>query len=133
VTVLRNGGNQNLSVALAELPDRPRDDSEETSSNGGGTGNERYGLSLRVMTAEFAERYGLDATDQGLLVTRVDPAGSAATAGIREGDLIQEVNRRPVRNVADFNTAIQQSGARPALLLIKRRNNVTFLTLRPGS
>ena len=133
VTVLRNGGSQNLSVALAELPDRPRDDSEETSSNPGGTGNERYGLTLRVMTAEFAERYGLDAQDQGLLVTRVDPAGSAASAGIREGDLIQEVNRRAVRNVADFNTAIQQSGARPALLLIKRRNNVTFLTLRPGS
>ena len=132
VTVLRNGGNQNLSVALAELPDRPRE-SEETSSNGGGTGNERDGLTLRPMTAEFAERYGLDATDQGLLVTQVDPAGSAASAGIREGDLIQEVNRRPVRNVADFNTAIQQSGARPALLLVKRRNNVTFLTLRPGS
>jgi Do/DeqQ family serine protease len=133
VTVQRNGRDQNLSVALAELPDRPRDTDEETSSNEGGTGNERYGLSLQVFTAENAQRYGLDPEDQGLLVTRVDPAGSAADAGIRQGDLIQEVNRRPVRNVADFNAAVQQSGARPALLLVKRRNNVTFLTLRPGS
>ena len=132
VTLQRNGRDQNLSVALAELPDRPRE-SEESSSNNGGTGNERYGLSLQVFTAENAERYGLDPQDQGLLVTRVDPAGSAASAGIRQGDLIQEVNRRPVRNVPDFNTAIQQSGSRPALLLVKRRNNVTFLTLRPGS
>jgi len=86
-----------------------------------------------VFTAESASRYGLDADDQGLLVTKVDPAGSAATAGIRQGDLIQEVNRRPVRNVPDFAAAVQQSGSRPALLLVKRRNAVTFLTLRPGS
>ena len=133
VTVQRNGRDQNLTVALAELPDRPRDADDESSSNNGGTGNERFGLSLQVFTAENAERYGLDPQDQGLLVTRVDPSGSAANAGIRQGDLIQEVNRRPIRNVADFNAAIQQSGARPALLLVKRRNSVTFLTLRPGS
>jgi Do/DeqQ family serine protease len=131
VTVQRNGRDQNVSVALAELPDRPRE-TEETSSNGS-TGNEKYGLSLQVFTAEMAQRYGLDPEDQGLLVSRVDPSGSAATAGIRQGDLIQEVNRRPVRNVADFTAAVQLSGSRPALLLVKRRNAVTFLTLRPGS
>ena len=134
LTVVRNGRDEQLSVALAELPDRPRDDGEETSSNGGGgTSNEKFGLSLQVFTAESARSYGLDAEDQGLLVTRVDPAGSAAAAGIRVGDLIQEVNRRPVRNVTDFSAAVQQSGTRPALLLVKRRNLVTFLTLRPGS
>ena len=133
LTVLRNGHDQSIPVSLAELPDRPREEGEETSSNEGGTGNEKYGLTLQVYTAASANRYGLDPDDQGLLVTNVNPTGSAATAGIRQGDLIQEVNRRPVRNVADFNTAVQQSGARPALLLIKRRDAVTFLTLRPGS
>lgn len=132
LTVLRNGRDQSFAVSLAELPDRPRDADEETSSNGSGTG-EKFGLTLQVFTAENASRYGLDAEDQGLLVTRVDPAGSAAAAGIRQGDLIQEVNRRPVRNVSDFAAAVQQSGSRPALLLVKRRNAVTFLTLRPGS
>jgi len=132
LTVLRNGRDEQLPVALAELPDRPREDGEETSSTGP-TSTDKFGLSLQVFTAENASRYGLDGEDQGLLVTRVDPAGSAATAGIRIGDLIQEVNRRPVRNVADFAAAVQQSGTRPALLLIKRRNAVTFLTLRPGS
>ena len=133
VTLLREGRDQNVSVALAELPPRPRDDGEETSSNGGPTGNERYGLSLQVFTSNFAERYGLVPQDQGLLVMRVDPNGSAAAAGIKTGDLIQEVNRRPVRNVPDFAAAIRQSGSRPALLVVKRRSEVTFLTLRPGS
>src|SRR5688572_29917532 len=70
VTVQRDGRDQNVSVALAELPPRPRDDGEESSSNGGSTGNERYGLALQPFTANLAERYGLDPQDQGLLVTR---------------------------------------------------------------
>ncbi|HET8780786.1 MAG TPA: DegQ family serine endoprotease [Pyrinomonadaceae bacterium] len=133
VTLLRDGRDQNVSVALAELPPRPRDEDEETSSNEGPASNQRYGLSLQVFTPNSAGNYGLDAQDQGLLVTRIDPNGSAYAAGIRQGDLIQEVNRRPVRTVADFNAAVQQSGARPALLLVKRRDRVTFLTLKAGS
>ncbi|HEX5834581.1 MAG TPA: DegQ family serine endoprotease [Pyrinomonadaceae bacterium] len=135
VTVVRNGRDQNLQVALAELPDRARRDTEETSGNGNGPGvnNQKFGLRLQPLTPDAASRYGLDADDQGLLVTQVDPAGSAASAGIRQGDLIQEVNRQPVRNFAEFSSAVQQSGARPALVLVKRRNAVIYVTLRSGS
>lgn len=133
LTLMRNGREQNVQVTLAELPDRPRADTEESSSGGGTSGTERFGLALQPLTAEMASRYGLAADDQGLLVTRVDPSGSAAGSGIRQGDLIQEVNRQPVRTLADFNSAVRRSASRPALVLIKRRNNVVFLTLRPGS
>lgn len=137
VTVMRNGRDQNLQVALAELPDRPRadTDSEESGSNGNGPGvnNQKFGLTLQPLTADNASRYGLDTGDQGLFVTRVDPNGSAASAGIKQGDLIQEVNRQPVRTFAEFSSAIQQSGNRPALVLVKRRNNVIYVTLRQRS
>ena len=133
VTAVRNGRDQNFQVALAELPDRQRPDSDEESSSTEGTGNEKFGLSVQPLTAEMASRYGLDADDQGLLVSRVDPNGSAANAGIKQGDLIQEVNRQPVRTVPAFMAAIQQSGARPALVLVKRRNNVVYLTLKANS
>jgi len=134
VTAVRNGGDQKFQVALAELPDRERPESEEeTTSTNSGTGNQKYGLSLQVLTADSAQRYGLDADDQGLLVTRVDPNGSAAEAGIRQGDVIQEVNRQAVRSVPDFSAAMQRSGARPALVLLKRRNQVIYLTLKASS
>ena len=134
LTLLRNGREQNVQVTLAELQDRQRPDSEESSgNNGGGVGNERFGLTLQPLSAETASRYGLEADDQGLLVTRLDPAGDAASAGIRQGDLIQEVNRQPVRTVAEFSSAIRQSGSRPALVLVKRRNAVVYLTLKAGS
>jgi S1-C subfamily serine protease len=133
VTAVRNGGNEKFQVALAELPDRERPESEEDTSSTTGTGNSKFGLTLQTVTADMAQRYGLEADDQGLLVTKIDPNGSAAEAGIRQGDVIQEVNRQPMKNVADFNAAMQRSGARPALVLLKRRGQVIYLTLKATS
>ena len=133
VDAVRDGREQKFQVALAELPERkaePSEDESDDAGNGAARSTGKYGLTLQNLTADAAQRFGLDANDQGLLVTRVSPDGSAANAGIRQGDLIQEVNRKPVRTVADFSAAIQQSGARPALLLIKRRDAVIYLTLR---
>ena len=134
VTVVRNGREQNVQVTLAELPNRQQPNSDDDSGEQGATGgSERFGLTLQPLTSDSAQRYGLDADDQGLLVTRVDPSSNAATAGIRPGDLIQEVNRQPVKTFAEFTSAIRQSGSRPALVLIKRRNNVIYVTLKAGS
>ena len=131
---MSNGRNQNYQVALAELPDRPRPETEESSSGtGASTGNEKFGLTLQPLMPQMVSRYGLEDGDQGLVVTKVDPASNAANAGIRPGDLIQEVNRQPVRTFAEFNAALQQSGAKPALLFIKRRDQVIYVTLKPGS
>ena len=134
VTALRNGRDQNFHVALAELPDKaePASD-EESTNNSGAAGSGKFGMTVQPLTAETAQRLGLDANDEGLLVSRLDPSGSAAESGIRQGDLIQEVNRQPVKTVADFSAAIQRSGAKPALVLVKRRNAVIYLTLKANS
>jgi serine protease Do len=132
VTFLRDGREQTVQVTLAQLPEGPRPEEESTKGDPPSP-NQKFGLTVQPLTADLASRFGLDADDQGLLVTRVDPAGSAANAGIRQGDLIQEVNQRPVRSAPDFGAAIQQSGTRPALLLVKRRNAVIYVTLKPGS
>ena len=133
VTAQRNGRAQNYQIPLAELPDRPRQDTDEDTSTTGPTGNEKFGLTVQPLTAESASRNGLESSDQGLLVTRVDPSGAAADAGIRQGDLIQEVNKQPVKSVPEFSAAIRQSGARPALVLVKRRNAEIYMTLKAES
>ena len=134
VTLIRSGREQRVQVALAELQlSRERPESEESSNREDPAGNERFGLTLQPLTAGSASRYGLEAEDQGLLVAKVDPASQAAIAGIRQGDLIQEVNRQPVRTFAEFTSAIQQSGTRPALILVKRRSAVIYVTLRTTS
>jgi Do/DeqQ family serine protease len=132
LTVLREDREQNFRLSLAELPERPRQEGDEGSGEEV-TSSGKFGLTLQPLTAEMASHLGLAANDQGVVVMKVDPVGSAADAGIRQGDLIQEVNRRPVRSQADFNAAVQLSGARPALVLVKRRDTVTYVTLKPGS
>src|SRR6476620_8974263 len=133
VSALRDGREQNFQVALAELPARKPAEGEDESEGDSTVGSGKFGLTLQNLTADAASRLGLDPGDQGLLVTRINPAGAAANAGIRQGDLIQEVNRKPVRTLAEFSAAVQQSGTRPVLLLIKRRDAVIYVTLRQDS
>ena len=130
LTLLRDGRETKVQIKLAELPARaPEGGAEGTGPGGQNSG--RFGLTLEPLTPDMATRLGLDASEQGLVVIRIDPSGTAAEAGIRQGDVVQEVNRQPVRTLAEFNAAVQRSGARPALVLLNRRGNVIYLTLRP--
>jgi S1-C subfamily serine protease len=45
--------------------------------------------------------------------------------------VIQEVNRRPVTNVAAFERAVRQAGSDPVLLLVNRGGNTQFLVVEP--
>jgi S1-C subfamily serine protease len=54
-------------------------------------------------------------------------------AGIRSGDVIQEVNRQPVDSVADLRAALRQSSDKPALLLINRQGAAIFVTVKPAN
>jgi S1-C subfamily serine protease len=65
-----------------------------------------------------------------LIVTEVDPYGPAADAGIRRGDVIEQVNQQPVRSVADLRTAIERAGKNPLLLLVNHRGTTIFVTIR---
>jgi Do/DeqQ family serine protease len=134
VSALRDGKEENFQVALAELPEeKPTNSEDQTDSDATAGRTGKFGMTLQPLTNDAASRVGLAVNDQGLLITRVTPEGSAADAGLRQGDLIQEVNRRPVRTIADFTTAVQQSGTRPVLLLVKRRDAVIYVTLRQES
>ena len=132
VTVLRDGREQQLRVALGELTSSGDSGRDE----GGGGGEEqgeggRLGITVTPLTPEVAERMRLPADRQGLVVTAVDPAGPAAEAGLRHGDLIEQANRQPVRSVEDLRAAIQAAGERPLLLLVTRGENTIFVTVRP--
>ncbi|MFN2530048.1 MAG: DegQ family serine endoprotease [Pyrinomonadaceae bacterium] len=133
VTAFRNGSEEKFEIALAELPERTAREGDQNGDGAGDSGSGKFGLTLQPLTPEVASRVGFAANDQGLVVTKVDPNGTAADAGLRQGDLVQEVNRRTVRTIAEFSAAVQQSGTRPALVLVKRGNAVIYLTLRPGS
>lgn len=133
LTVLRDGQTLEMTATLDEFetadantnpPNGQSPEAEKQSQNG------KLGLSLQPVTPEVAKQLGLS-ENEGLLVTDVDPAGPAAEAGIARGDVLLEIDRTAVNSTEDVQSALQQTGERPVLLLISRKGQTLFLTVRP--
>ena len=109
--LMRDGRKQSAQLKLAE---RPRDE---------GIGDPQpiqrrnappvdpdalLGLTVRDLDPAFARRMELPrAIQQGVVVVRIDPAGAAFVPPMRRGFVITEINRQPVRSVADFDRIVK--------------------------
>jgi Do/DeqQ family serine protease len=130
LTVSRDSREQPLRVTLGELPaGSARGEREESTGAREDAGG--LGLSAQPVSPALAERFNLKGARQGLVVTDVTAAGPAAEAGLQTGDVIEEVNRQPVRTIAELQTALKGAGTRPALLLVNRGGDSLFLPVRP--
>jgi serine protease Do len=124
VTIVRGGRTQNVTVRLAELP-QTADGAPPAAAP---TANEgALGLSVAPVSRQKAESLGLDGA--GVEVTRVDPEGPAAEAGIREGDVLEEVNGTGIRSAADLRRAVNASRGRPALVLVRRGDDSLYVAV----
>lgn len=80
------------------------------------------GLRVKNLTSESAERYGHD-SERGVVVTRVNPGSPAARAGIKVGDLIQEIEWKEIQNVDDYTQRINNlKGESKVSLYVKAQN-----------
>jgi serine protease Do len=79
------------------------------------------------LDADTAKELGLPASTKGVLVTDTDPSSPKADSGLRKGDVIQEVNHLPVRNVAEFEQALHKAGREDALSLVNRSGTTLFI------
>jgi serine protease Do len=125
LAVLRNGSERNLTVKLGELP--TTEASIEHEGNGGSS-SALSGVSVEDLNAQYAKELGLPASAQGVVVTQVGPSSAASEAGLRRGDVIQEVNRKPVKNTSDFEHAVAGS-KEDTLLLVNRHGSTIYLTV----
>jgi Do/DeqQ family serine protease len=127
LSVWRNGAQQQLRVRLGELT--PQNEAAGNLGGRSGGAGGRLGITVEPLTPDLAAQLRLRRGTQGMVVTEVVPGGPAGQAGIREGDVIQEVNRQPVRSVDDIRTALQRSGDRPPLLLVNREGQTIFVSV----
>jgi serine protease Do len=67
-----------------------------------------------------------------VVISDLDPSGAAAGAGLREGDVIQQVNGKPVRSGEELKAGLDAANDRPAVLLITREGASIFVPLRGG-
>jgi len=136
LTVLREGKEQELTATLDEfnVEQAKRDNAnpnDDRNSSPRGNQNGKLGLSLQPVTPDVARQLDIPDNSGGLVVTEIDPNGPAAVEGIARGDVILEINRQPVSSVDEVQSALDRSGDRPILLLINRRGQTIYLTVRP--
>ena len=87
------------------------------------------GMRLQPLTEELAQQFGYEGSS-GVLVAEVEPGSAAAEAGIRRGDLIEEVNRVDINNPQDVKQAIRESGKKTVLLLVRNSEASRYLALQ---
>jgi serine protease Do len=132
LTVLRDNREQKIRATLGEFSQESaqNENENENAPNSRGDGG-KLGISVEPLTPELAQELNLRPGTQGVVIDSVDPAGPAAAVGLQRGDVIQEVNRQPIRSVEDLRSAIDKNGSKPALLLINRRDDTIYLAVRP--
>jgi S1-C subfamily serine protease len=132
LTVLRDNREQKIRATLGEFSEETaRAQNENQGTNPNGEEGGKLGISVEPLTPEIAQQLQLRPGTTGLVIDTVDPTGPALTAGIQRGDVIQEVNRQPVRTPQDLRAAIDKNGNKPALLLINRQGDTFFIPVRP--
>jgi S1-C subfamily serine protease len=118
VGIVRDGADKTVTVKLdeAEVSRRAaRDDAEPAAADKGTLG------------------IAVERGQKGLVVTDVNPDGRAADAGLKEGDVILEVNRQAVQSVDELRTAVRKTTDRPVLLLVERDGHTVFVTVRAAN
>jgi serine protease Do len=120
--LLRNGNPTDATVTLGELPTTP----EQAKAEEGSAQGALEGVTLQNLDLDTAKQLGLPASTSGVVVTDISPSSPVAMSGLRRGDVIQEVNHQPVKNVAQAEDAIRKAGSN-VLLLVNRQGNTMFI------
>jgi len=123
--LLRDRQERDIAVTLAESSTKAE---SEVNPAGNAIPGTRLGISVEQLTPQIARQLNLPSEIKGVVVTDVTP-GSPADERVQRGDVIQEVDRKPIMTVDQFQRAIQQAGNQPVLLLIDRGGEHLYMVL----
>jgi serine protease Do len=135
LTVARDGAQQELVATLDEFntetaatnPNNQSPNDNNPAPQPGG----KLGVTLQPVTPQIAAQLEIPADTKGLIVTEIDPNGAAAAQGVVRGDVILEVNRQTVTTAEDVQNALTNAGDKPILILVSRRGQTIYLTVKP--
>jgi serine protease Do len=128
VGVVREGKELTITVVVADMPDRK----EPKAAAAVREGIAFFGITVQEPSAVVRERLHLQEA-KGVVVTGVAPASLAAEAGFLPGDLIVEINRKPVSTLEGFTSAVNAiPPGKTLLVLVKREGRGLYLTVSPS-
>jgi serine protease Do len=116
VTVLRDGSAKHLEVTIRELPGTEalaKNDAKKDSDEG--TLN---GVTVSDIDSQARQQFDLPGHVKGVVVTEVAPDSAAAEAGLKPGDVIQEINRKPVKTAEEAVKLTENPSDKTSLLRV---------------
>ncbi len=121
--VLRDGKDKELNVDIGEMP---KDVASLTRQPEAPTNGNHV---LSGITVEPVRKKN---GGEGVVITRVKQDSPADQAGLRQGDIILELNRKEIQTIEDFKQATSELGEQSsALILLKRGKGTIFLSIKP--
>jgi serine protease Do len=117
VDVHRDGRERTFTVTIGELPGGP------TKVEQNDRREEVWGMTVANISPDMVRRFRLEPGRQGVVVIAIAPGSPAESAGIRVGDVIEEVNRLAIQSRVDFDKAIEASRDSDSLLFLTRRGD----------
>ena len=114
VEVLRNGKEKTLTVTVKQLPG-----SEELAQNDNANGEDTgtlNGVAVGDLDQRTRREFNIPKDVQGAVITQVEPDSAAAQAGLKPGDVIQSINRHPVKNADEAVRLTEHTTKKKTLL-----------------
>ena len=141
MTIMRDGKRMSLPVTVQEMPSHytslAREEGEDGNAEKNGDSNdpmsfEELGIDVRELTPQMAQQLGVKDA-KGVVVGTVKPGSAADEAGLREGMVIETVNKKPVTNADEFKAAMKHVSLKAGLIFqVRTANGTTLLAIRKG-
>ena len=113
--IIRDGKEKTMRAELGKLK------SEQTSTETKQKFEKMLGFNVAPFNRQMAEKYDLNKSLEGVVITQIDQNSPAYRSGLKEGDLVSAVNRQSIRNMDDFNKIVDE---------LKKGETVLFRVVR---
>jgi serine protease Do len=131
LAVWRDGKEQRVQATTGELPGEGGE-SKLGKGSDSAAGHAKLGLGLQTLTPQIGEQLELPKGLKGAVIGQVQPGSPAEDAGLQRGDVITEIDRKPVRSAEDAQGLLGQARATGHLLRIQRGEAGLYVAIQPG-
>ena len=128
VVVNRNGETKNLNITVREKSKNELASSKQEEGQNG-QGDALHGVAVSELNQQTREELKVPANVRGAVVSEVSPNSAAHEAGLREGDVILEINHQPVKNAQDAVNLTAKPNGGETLVKVWSHGGSHYLTV----
>jgi serine protease Do len=126
VEIVRDGKHLKKSVVISELAEEKPERETPAAEPSDDQGSTAFGFDISEVPEELRRQLDLG-TKGAAMISQIYPGGSAENAGLEVGDVIEEVDRKRVKDAMDVEKKLRAAGDKA--LLSVTRNDASFLVV----